>query len=69
MDTLTTISTLALLSFFPIFLGLAFVALILEVYGAYLAFRKKWYLGVIALAVPPFGLVLAIAKILGRDFL
>lgn len=41
--------------------GLALLAL--KVYGIVLAFRAKWYIGAVALFVPLFAEVLAIAKL------
>jgi hypothetical protein len=46
---------------------LSFVAsFLLEVYGVYLSFNKKWYLGAVALLVPGFALVIGAAKFLFR---
>jgi hypothetical protein len=38
-------------------------ALALEIYGMYICFCKKWYLGAVALLVPGFALVIGAAKV------
>ena len=35
---------------------------VMKVYGAYLAFQKKWYIGAIALVCPFFAEIVGIAK-------
>ena len=52
---------LELLIYSPLYLLLA-VDIALKIYGAYQAFKKKWYFGVAALLVPGFGLVVGCAK-------
>lgn len=47
-----------LLSLFMAYL----IVVALQIYGIYLSFRKKWYIGVAALAVPGFGLVVGTLK-------
>jgi hypothetical protein len=42
-----------------LFLGL----LALKIYGVVIAFRKKWYFGVLALIVPFFADIIAVAKL------
>ena len=41
------------------FLGI----LSIELYGAFLCLRKKWYLGLVALCFPSFALIIGGAKI------
>lgn len=36
---------------------------LLQLYGAYEAFKKKWYLGAVALLIPGFALVVGAAKL------
>ena len=48
------------LSLFVAWMGFMFV----QLYGTYLAFKKKWYMGVVALLVPGFSLVVGAAKLL-----
>lgn len=52
-------------------LGFALVmaSIVAQVYGVVLSFRKKWYVGLAALAVPAFALVVGGAKLLGKDLL
>jgi hypothetical protein len=34
-----------------------------QIYGTVVCFRKKWYMGLAALAVPGFSLVIGVAKL------
>lgn len=47
-------------------LALLFFALMActQFYGAYLSFKKKWYMGAVALFVPGFALIVGAAKFL-----
>jgi len=40
-----------------------FASAALEIYGIYICFLKKWYLGAVALLVPGFALVIGAAKL------
>ena len=40
-----------------------FISCALKLYGAYLAFQKKWWLGLIALIVPFFAEMLTLFKV------
>jgi hypothetical protein len=44
--------------------GLLLFLLYVRLYGIYLSFKKKWYIGTAALVVPFFADVVGIAKIL-----
>ena len=45
-------------------------ATLLQVYGIYICFVKKWYMGAVALIVPGFALVVGAFKFFGkRDIL
>ncbi len=60
--------------FLTILLVLGFISICLfglgvQLYGAYLSFKKAWYVGAIALFVPGFAFVIGLAKMLGKDFL
>lgn len=49
------------------FLGvilLVILDIVLHLHGIMLAFKKKWYIGVIAIVVPFFALIVSLAKIL-----
>lgn len=51
-----------------IFMGILQVLLTgLYIYGIYLAFNKKWYLGVLALIFSGFGVVLGGAKLFFKE--
>lgn len=51
-------------------MGAMFVGSIgLTIYGIVLSFEKKWYIGAVALVIPLFAQVVAIAKICGKDIL
>lgn len=41
----------------------------IEIYGMYIAFTKKWYLGAVALIVPGFALVVGLFKLFKKDIL
>lgn len=41
----------------------------LKIYGVILSFKKKWYIGAVAIIVPGFAEVIAIAKLLKKDLL
>jgi hypothetical protein len=43
--------------------ALWFAGVALEIYGIYLCFLKKWYLGAVGLIVPGFALVIGAAKL------
>lgn len=51
-------STAAILTFIVAFL----VSLALQVYGMYLSFKKKWYIGLASVLVPGFALVVGAMK-------
>lgn len=44
-------------------------SLAVSIYGIYTAFLKKWYIGVAALLVPGFAMVVGIAKLFKKDIL
>lgn len=51
-------------------LGLATVGVIaLEIYGIYLSFKKKWYIGLASILFPSMALVVALAKLCKKDIL
>lgn len=65
MDNTDTIFALLMfgLPFILMFL-FCFLMLGLKIYGAVLGFRKKWYFGLMALMVPFFGEIVALAKLI-----
>lgn len=53
-----------------LFVILAHVGVIgITVYGIYLSFKKKWYFGVIGLAIPVFGFIVGLGKLFKKDLL
>jgi len=63
------------MNYFLIFFFLVYIMVVLftasiKLYGAFLGFQKKWYLGLIALFVPFFGLAVGFSKlVLKKDIL
>jgi hypothetical protein len=65
VETLQALLGLGILALPVIFLFLfAAACLALRLYGAVLGFRKAWYFGLMALVVPFFGEIIALAKLL-----
>jgi hypothetical protein len=64
-DTAQTILGLCFIALpFVGLLALSVALFALKIYGAVLAFRKKWYFGLMALVVPFFGEIVGGAKLL-----
>ena len=45
------------------------ISTLIHVYGIYVSFLKKWYLGAAALLIPGFALVVGLFKIFKKDIL
>ena len=48
---------------------LSIASLLIQVYGAYISFKAKWYLGAVALLVPGFAFVVGTFKLFKKDIL
>lgn len=58
------------LLFFMFCMGLSLALLALHIYGAYLCFCKKWYIGLAALVFGWFGIIVGAARYFwGKDIL
>jgi hypothetical protein len=56
------IMTTGMILFVLAMVVLAMGLFVLHIYGAVLGFRKKWYIGLLALVFGQFGLILGAAK-------
>ena len=61
--------TLGAALFFLSMIGLVLASVALQIYGTYLCFVKKWYMGVVALIVPAFAMVVGVFKLFKKDIL
>ena len=56
---------------FPMFViaAIAILSTLVQVYGIYTAYMKKWWLGALALLFPQFAFIIGAAKLLKKEIL